>query len=97
MEVDAHPEASEVPRRYDAFAGLVDLAPAAAFIRDSEGRYLWANHAYAHLYGTVPDGLVGKYIEDFDAPAEAVQFRALDQEILSGGVPLCPASRSARH
>ncbi|MFE3525605.1 PAS domain-containing protein [Streptomyces sp. NPDC059161] len=63
----------------------MDLAPAAAFIRDSEGRYLWANHAYAHLYGTVPDGLVGKYIEDFDAPAEAVQFRALDQEILSGG------------
>lgn len=71
-----------------AFAGLVDLAPAAAFIRDCQGRYLWANHAYAHLYGAVPDELVGKYIEDFDAPAEAVQFRALDQEILTRGTPV---------
>ncbi|MEV7194390.1 PAS domain S-box protein [Streptomyces sp. NPDC093510] len=79
---------AEVPRRYAAFAELVDLAPAAAFIRDSFGRYLWANHAYAHLYGTVPEDVVGKYIEDLDEPAEAGQFRALDQEILSRGTPV---------
>ncbi|MEU1071805.1 MULTISPECIES: PAS domain S-box protein [unclassified Streptomyces] len=84
-QADARPG---LPRRYAAFAGLADLAPAAAFIRDGEGRYLWANHAYAHLYGTVPDKLVGKYIEDFDAPAEAVHFRALDQEVLSRGTPV---------
>ncbi|MET7363766.1 PAS domain S-box protein [Streptomyces sp. NPDC005562] len=85
VEVDAHPE---VPRRYAAFADLVDLAPAAAFIRDREGRYLWANHAYAHLYGTTPAELAGKRIEDFDAPAEAARFRALDQEILTLGTPV---------
>ncbi|MEU6002808.1 PAS domain S-box protein [Streptomyces sp. NPDC047197] len=85
VEVDAHPTA---PRRYAAFADLVDLAPAAAFIRDRHGRYLWANHAYAHLYGTTPQQLAGKCIEDFDAPAEAVQFRALDQEILTRGTPV---------
>ncbi|MEU4799270.1 PAS domain-containing protein [Streptomyces sp. NPDC023327] len=78
----------EVPRRYAAFADLVDLAPAAAFIRDSDGRYLWANHAYAHLYGTVPQEIVGKYIEDLDAPADAGRFRALDQEILRRGTPV---------
>ncbi|MGW7414308.1 PAS domain S-box protein [Streptomyces sp. NPDC054863] len=78
----------EPPRRYAAFAGLVDLAPAAAFIRDSEGRYLWANHAYAHLYGTVPEELAGRRIEDFDAPAEADRFRALDQEVLARGTPV---------
>ncbi|APY89952.1 PAS domain S-box protein [Streptomyces alfalfae] len=76
------------PRRYAAFADLVDLAPAAAFIRDSDGRYLWANHAYAHLYGTVPEEVVGKCIEDFDAPADADQFRTLDQEILDRGTPV---------
>ncbi|MFC8128275.1 PAS domain S-box protein [Streptomyces sp. NPDC057302] len=85
VEVDA---GADAPRRYAAFADLVDLAPAAAFIRDSDGRYLWANHAYAHLYGTVPEHVVGKYIEDFDAPADAGQFRALDQEILSRGTPV---------
>lgn len=83
VEVDAH-----APRRYAAFADLVDLAPAAAFIRDREGRYLWANHAYAHLYGTTPGELTGKRIEDFDAPADALQFRALDQEILTRGTPV---------
>lgn len=66
----------------------MDLAPAAAFIRDRDGRYLWANHAYAHLYGTVPQQLVGRYIEDFDAPAEADRFRALDQQILTRGTPV---------
>ncbi|MEU4348360.1 PAS domain-containing protein [Streptomyces sp. NPDC023838] len=81
---DAHP----TPHQYAAFAGLADLAPAAAFLRDGDGRYLWANHAYAHLYGTVPQELVGKYIEDFDGPAEAAQFRALDQEILTRGTPV---------
>ncbi|MEV0258849.1 PAS domain S-box protein [Streptomyces sp. NPDC050732] len=74
--------------RAHSFADLVDLAPAAAFIRDGEGRYLWANHAYAHLYGTVPEDVVGKYIEDLDAPAEAGRFRALDQEVLSRGAPV---------
>ncbi|MFG3280469.1 PAS domain S-box protein [Streptomyces sp. NPDC048111] len=78
----------DAPRQYAAFADLVNLAPAAAFIRDSDGRYLWANHAYAHVYGTVPADLVGKYIEDFDPPAEAAHFRALDQEILTRGTPV---------
>ncbi|MFF1542371.1 PAS domain-containing protein [Streptomyces sp. NPDC058291] len=77
-----------VPPGYAAFADLVDLAPAAAFIRDRDGRYLWANNAYAHLYGTVPQQLVGRYIEDFDAPAEADRFRALDQQILARGRPV---------
>ncbi|ATL25086.1 PAS domain S-box protein [Streptomyces formicae] len=85
VEVDTHPEA---PRRYAAFADLVDLAPAAAFIRDRHGRYLWANHAYAHLYGTTAQELTGRCIEDFDAPEEAVQFRTLDQEILTRGTPV---------
>ncbi|MGW2620817.1 PAS domain-containing protein [Streptomyces sp. NPDC001500] len=76
------------PPGYAAFADLVDLSPAAAFIRDRDGRYLWANHAYAHLYGTVPRQLVGRYIEDFDAPADADRFRALDQQILTKGTPV---------
>ncbi|HET9379424.1 MAG TPA: PAS domain-containing protein, partial [Streptomyces sp.] len=67
-------------RRYAAFADFADLAPAAAFIRDRNGRYLWANHSYAHLYGTTPDRVAGSRIEDFDSPADAAQFRALDQD-----------------
>ncbi|MGW3493180.1 PAS domain-containing protein [Streptomyces sp. NPDC001020] len=75
-------------RRYAAFAEFADFAPAAAFLRDRHGRYLWANHSYAHLYGTTPERIVGSRIEDLDTPSDAAQFRALDQEILSRGKPV---------
>ncbi|HEV7629005.1 MAG TPA: PAS domain-containing protein, partial [Streptomyces sp.] len=66
-------------------AALADLSPAATFIRDLEGRYLWTNHAYAHLYGTTPGNIIGKYLKDFDPPEDAAQFLALDREIVSQG------------
>ncbi|UKY48079.1 helix-turn-helix transcriptional regulator [Streptomyces inhibens] len=72
-------------RRYDAFA---DLAPAAAFIRDAGGRHLWANHAYAHLYGTTPEHIIGKHVEDVDAPADAARVLALDKDVLTRGKPV---------
>nr|WP_243275198.1 PAS domain S-box protein [Streptomyces albus] len=75
-------------RRSAAFAEFADLAPAAAFIRDSEGRYLWANHSYAYLYGTTPEQVIGSRIEDVDLPSDAAQFRALDQEVLTRGKPV---------
>ncbi|MFH8370091.1 PAS domain S-box protein [Streptomyces sp. NPDC018031] len=75
-------------RRSAAFAEFADFAPAAAFLRDRDGRYLWANHSYAHLYGTTPDRIVGSRIEDLDTPSDAAQFRALDQETLSRGKPV---------
>ncbi|WP_310725254.1 PAS domain S-box protein [Streptomyces sp. N2A] len=72
-------------RRYDAFA---DLAPAAAFIRDPDGLYVWANHAYAHLYGTTPEHVIGKNVRQVDAPADADRVLALDQEVLARGKPV---------
>lgn len=72
-------------RRFDAFA---DFAPAAAFIRDGEGHYLWTNHAYAHLYGTTPERLVGRNVRDFNSAADTAQFLALDRDILSRGKPV---------
>lgn len=85
VEADAQPAGG---RRYAAFAEFADFAPAAAFIRDPDGCYLWANHSYAHLYGTTPERVVGSRIEDFDSPSDAAQFRALDQEILNRGKPV---------
>ncbi|WP_432092781.1 PAS domain-containing protein [Streptomyces sp. bgisy100] len=72
-------------RRYDAFAAF---APAAAFIRDRQGRYLWVNHAYAHLYDTTPDAIVGRSVTDVDSPEDAALFLALDREVLSAGKPV---------
>lgn len=74
-----------VTHRWATFAAL---SPAAAFIRDLDGRYLWTNDAYAHLYGTTPGHVIGKHLPDFDPPADAAQFLALDREIVSQGRPL---------
>ncbi|MEU2158725.1 PAS domain S-box protein [Streptomyces sp. NPDC019396] len=72
----------------DPFASFADLTPAAAFVRDAAGRYLWTNHAYAHLYGTTRDKLVGRHLTDVDAPDDAVRFLALDHDVLSGNTPV---------
>ncbi|MEC4018631.1 PAS domain-containing protein [Streptomyces sp. H27-D2] len=74
-----------VQRRHDPFA---DFTPAAAFIRDGQGRYLWANPTYAQLYGTTPEAIIGRRVTDFDTPADAELFRTLDGEILSSGKPV---------
>ncbi|MFG2193790.1 PAS domain-containing protein [Streptomyces sp. NPDC048639] len=72
-------------RRYDAFAAF---APAAAFIRDRNGRYLWVNDAYAHLYDTTPDAIVGRTVTDLDSPEDAALFLAMDREVLNAGKPV---------
>ncbi|MEU6591355.1 PAS domain-containing protein [Streptomyces sp. NPDC046881] len=81
VEVSGRPE--ENP--YAAFA---DLTPAAAFVRDATGRYLWANHAYAHLYGTTRDAVIGRHLADVDEPGDVTRFLALDREVLAGGRPV---------
>ncbi|WP_053710951.1 PAS domain-containing protein [Streptomyces sp. NRRL B-3648] len=81
VEVSGRPE--ENP--YAAFA---DLTPAAAFVRDATGRYLWANHAYAHLYGTTRDAVIGRHLADVDEPGDVTRFLALDREVLTGGRPV---------
>lgn len=79
--------AVEVAGRPDGspYASFADLTPAAAFVRDATGRYLWANHAYAHLYGTTRDAVIGRHLADLDGPDDAIHFLALDQEVLTRG------------
>ncbi|MER5510495.1 PAS domain-containing protein [Streptomyces sp. NPDC002766] len=73
------------PAGAGAYASFADLSPAAMFVRDAAGCYVWANHAYAHLYGTTRDRMVGRHLGEFDAPDDAARFVALDDEVLTGG------------
>lgn len=70
------------------FEAIAVFAPAPAFIRDGQGRYLWVNAAYAHLYRMEPDKVVGRTVEEIDTPADAAMFRALDREVLLSGRPV---------
>ncbi|MFE3328806.1 PAS domain-containing protein [Streptomyces sp. NPDC059176] len=82
IEVNGRPDGT------DPFASFADLTPAAAFVRDAAGRYLWTNHAYAHLYGTTRDKIIGRHLADVDGPDDAVRFHALDHDVLTGGKPV---------
>ncbi|MFJ3231212.1 PAS domain-containing protein [Streptomyces sp. NPDC086787] len=80
-------EAGGPPDR-NPYAALADLAPAAAFVRDVTGHYVWANHAYAHLYGTTRDAVIGRHLADLDGPADVARFLTLDQEVMTEGRPV---------
>ncbi|MFG2526134.1 PAS domain-containing protein [Streptomyces sp. NPDC048527] len=62
--------------------------PAAAFIRDATGRYLWANGAYAHPNGRLPGELTGDGPEEAVRDCDVAQARALDPQVLARGRPL---------
>ncbi|WP_327408123.1 PAS domain-containing protein [Streptomyces sp. NBC_01281] len=89
-EFKAWPVHMTGPPGQNPFGALAELAPAAAFMRDSAGRYVWANHAYAHLYGTTRDAVIGRHLSDLDEPADVGRFLAMDQQVLTDG-------KSVRH
>ncbi|GAA3116705.1 hypothetical protein GCM10010521_00600 [Streptomyces rameus] len=78
-------EVSDAAAGTGACAAFADLSPAAVFVRDADGRYVWANHAYAHLYGTTRDHLIGRHLTETDGPEDAARFLAFDKEVLTGG------------
>ncbi|MGW3690447.1 PAS domain-containing protein [Streptomyces sp. NPDC005125] len=70
--------------RHAAFAAYV---PAAAFVRDAQGRYVWVNDAYAHLYGNRPAEIIGKTVDEVDPAPDVPRFRSLDRQVLQHGNP----------
>ncbi|WP_328540390.1 PAS domain-containing protein [Streptomyces sp. NBC_00344] len=70
------------------FEALASFSPAAAFIRDTHGRYLWVNAAYAHLYHRSPREMMGRVVEEVDPSADATTARALDREVLESRKPV---------
>ncbi|MDZ7704917.1 MAG: PAS domain S-box protein [Trueperaceae bacterium] len=52
------------------------------FIRDTQGRFVFCNQAFADLYGLSIDELLGKTIDDLADEDEVEQIRASDQQVL---------------
>ena len=45
---------------------LYDTNPTLVFVKDRQGRFLFANRALADVYGTTVEGLIGKTDADFN-------------------------------
>ncbi|MEV6841585.1 PAS domain-containing protein, partial [Streptomyces sp. NPDC051133] len=57
----------------EPYASFAELNPAAAFVRDVSGRNLWVNHAYAYLYGTTRESVIGRSLADVDEPDDVAR------------------------
>jgi PAS domain-containing protein len=63
--------------------------PAAVFVRDAEGHYLWANQTYARLlHVDSAEQVIGRHLTDFDPPGLAARYREEDRRVLATGQPL---------
>ena len=67
----------------DRFLAFINNSPAAAYMKDSRGRYLFVNRAVGERFKTPPDAWVGLTDEDL-FPANDDVIRAHDLAVLAG-------------
>ncbi|NJL89247.1 MAG: PAS domain S-box protein [Coleofasciculaceae cyanobacterium SM2_1_6] len=73
---------------------IIDLVPAAIFVKDREGRYLAANQTTANRYGTTVEAMQGKTAKDFNpCPEEIVEYEINNQEVMETRRPKIIPSR----
>jgi PAS domain S-box-containing protein len=70
------------------FVAFMRNLPAAAWMKDLEGRYVYANPEAECIFSTPLSTLQGKTDEEIFAPETARQFRENDQQVLAENAPL---------
>jgi formate hydrogenlyase transcriptional activator len=81
--------ASEALRQSEhRLQGIIDNSTAVIYVKDIQGRFLKINRQFEYLFGVKRDGAVGKTDYDLFPWSMADKFRANDQKVLQGGVPL---------
>ncbi|HLY63427.1 MAG TPA: sigma 54-interacting transcriptional regulator [Terriglobia bacterium] len=68
--------------------GIIDNSTAIIYLKDIQGRFLKVNRQFEYLFGIKRDEALGKTDHDLFPWAMADKFRANDQKVLQGGVPL---------
>jgi two-component system, cell cycle sensor histidine kinase and response regulator CckA len=62
---------------------VIDINPHLIFAKDRAGRFTLVNEAVGAVYGTTPEGLIGKTDADFNSNAAEVEFfRRADLEVM---------------
>jgi PAS domain S-box-containing protein len=69
----------------ERFARFMQHLPGLAWVKDEQGRYVYANDAAARAFGKPPAELYGRTDEEVFPPATAAQFRENDREALASG------------
>src|SRR5687768_6856768 len=66
------------------FTHFTQNLPGLAWIKDLQGRYLYANDAARRILGAAETAIVGKTDAELFPPLTAAQFRANDQIVIIG-------------
>jgi PAS domain S-box-containing protein len=69
----------------DRFVRFMQHLPGLAWIKDEQGRYVYANDVALKAFGMPRDALCGRTDEEIFPPATAAQFRENDQKALASG------------
>ncbi|MDG2207736.1 MAG: PAS domain-containing protein [Pirellulales bacterium] len=74
----------------DRFRAFMTNLPAVAFIKDSEGHYIYGNEAFYKYHQTTPEQVAEGTLTDYDLTSResADQIRANDQRVISGTTPV---------
>jgi two-component system, cell cycle sensor histidine kinase and response regulator CckA len=72
----------EARRRLEA---VLDIAGAAIFVTDLDGRWVLANRSCADMLGKRPDEVVGRFTHELLQPDEAQRLEAHGREVLRAG------------
>ncbi len=84
-DIDDRKQAEEALRRSEqCFARFMQHLPGLAWIKDSQGRYVYANAAAEQAFGTPQEDLYGKTDDEIFSPETAVRIGAHDRKALDG-------------
>ena len=70
------------------FESYMAFIPGVAFVKDAEGRHVYANRLFEQTHGLPPGGAIGKFDMDIFPPDTAERFRNHDLEVLAKGQPV---------
>src|SRR5262245_47700984 len=79
----------EIPIDFEArFARFMENLPGLAWIKDADGRYVYANDAAIRTFQVTSEQLYGKTDEEVFPPETAAKFRENDRRALEGDTGL---------
>lgn len=69
---------------------VFDSLPELIFLKDSDGRFVFVNRAFADLYSTTPQKVYGATLEElhWHRPEEAARFRLADRKVIATKRPV---------
>jgi len=81
---DTYEARQALERSEQRFRAFFDKAPVAAYIKDGEGRHLYANAAAAAVANKRVDEVLGRTMAEILPEEVAARLRAVDQRVLAG-------------